>query len=180
MTSSATRSAGAALLTAVVGAVALAGCQSDDSTSAPVACGLLSSATVKAITGTTDVFSTGGLSSAKSRAGTGLSCQISNSSVTDRYAQLRAFDSNLTDTQSLLADQKAKARQCTSLTDLPRGGFLCIRKDEAEAAVALPGRMVRIIVTNKAHLDAATPENVQKWAKEIDEKITAYDKKNAG
>ena len=162
--------------------IALAtGCQSDDGKAdRPIACGLLSAKTVETITGTTEVFSSGGLSSRDSRAGTGTTCEISDSGVSERYAQLRAFDSTLKDTRSLLATEKSKVRQCTSLTELARGGgYLCVRKDSTDAAIALPGRMIRISVTENGRPDQATPDNVMKWAEEIDEHIKAYDKRHA-
>lgn len=156
------------------------GCQSDGGTiEQPIACGMLSAKTVKAITGTTNVFSSGGLPGREDRAGTGATCEISDSGVSERFAQLSAFDSTLEHTQTLFRTEKSKVRRCTSLTDLPRDGYLCVRKDATDAAVALPGRMIRISVTDNGRVDEATPDNVVKWAEEIDQRIKAYDKKHA-
>jgi hypothetical protein len=150
----------------------LAGCGSDDDKAErPPGCGMLSEKTVTVITGTPDVFSTGGLGP-RDDAGGNANCQIVSASTPDVYAQLYASDEKIEDTQALFAEEKGKEKGCTSLTDLPEGGYLCVRADEADAAVALPGRLVRITVTADGQMDQATPENVVAWAQEIDEHLT--------
>ena len=155
--------------------LAVAGCQSDDEKAErPVGCGMLSPETVEVIAGTPDTFSTGGLGP-RDDAGGNANCQIVSASTPDVYAQLYASDQKIEETQALLADEKGKQQKCTSLTDLPDGGYLCVRADEADAAIALPGRLVRITVTANGNMPDATADNVVSWAKEIDERLTDYD-----
>ena len=151
--------------------------QDDGSIAQPPACGMLSAETVNEITGSIDLFSSGGIEPRSDEGGSASCMLVEPGSGTAKYLQIVGSDYNTGEYQDLLTDEKQKIRGCTELKDVAGGGYVCVRTDSVDAAVALPTRLVRITVFGNAQMDQATPENVLNWAKEIDQHLTEHVKK---
>lgn len=162
----------------------LSGCQStsvnagtDADVQTNTSCDIISDESLAQITGTDEIFVTGGHFDQEERHY--VSCDVLSDGTPDELVRILTYDSDRHEAQSDAAHARRGQQQadsCAEIASLPDGrGYLCERADrrQIDASVAMDNRLVRFSFFEDAQLDEITPETVQAWAEDVDKRAGA-------
>lgn len=141
-------------------------------------CGLLSSSSLKELTGDTPVETGGQMVSHRLRAGGGLNCVIFDAATGKTILQITVVDSSEGTSAATLRRRVIKeAKQiphCKTRATLPHSGYLCVQADQAIAAAAMPKRSVSFFGTREAST-RLTEDNAADLLDEVNSRVDRYD-----
>jgi hypothetical protein len=141
-------------------------------------CGLLSSSSLRQLTGDTPVETGGKMVSHRLRANGGLDCVIFDAATGKTILQISVVDtSDHTSAATMRRRMVKEGRQiphCKTRATLPHHGYLCVQDDQALAAAAMPKRSVRFFATREAST-RLTEENAAKLLDEVNSRVDRYD-----
>ena len=141
-------------------------------------CGLLSSSSLKELTGGTPVKTGGEMLSHDLRANGGLNCVVFDAATGKTILQIGVVDaSDHTSAASLRRQVVKEGKQiphCKTRASLPHSGYLCVQADQALAAAAMPKRKVSFFATREAST-RLTEDNAAKLLDEVNSRVDRYD-----
>lgn len=141
-------------------------------------CGLLSSSSLKELTGDTPVKTGGEMVSHRLRANGGLNCVVFDAATGKTILQIGVVDTS--DRTSAAAIRRRVIKEgkqiphCKTRATLPHSGYLCIQADQAIAAAAMPKRMVSFFGTREAST-RLTKDNAARLLDEVNSRVERYD-----
>ncbi len=179
----------------LVAALAVAGClallggcmfggSDDDSDGShrSKSCGLLSSSSLKELTGDTPVKTGGRMASHEARANGGLNCVVFDEATGKTILQITVSDTSEHNTPAairrLLLKERKSIPHCVTRATLPNSGYLCAQDDQTIAAAAMPNRLVRLTATRDARA-RLTADNAAKLLDEVNSRVDRYDAAHA-
>ena len=141
-------------------------------------CGLLSSSSLKELTGGTPVKTGGRMLSHDLRANGGLNCVVFDAATGKTLLQIGVVDaSDHTSAAALRRRVVKEGKQiphCKTRASLPHSGYLCVQADQALAAAAMPKRKVSFFATREAS-SRLTEDNAAKLLDEVNSRVERYD-----
>jgi hypothetical protein len=141
-------------------------------------CGLLSSSSLKELTGGTPVKTGGEMASHQLRANGGLHCVIFDAATGKTILQIGVVDtSDHTSAATLrrrVVEEGKQIPHCKTRAALPHNGYLCVQAGQAIAAAAMPKRSVSFFATREAST-RLTEDNAAKLLDEVNSRVDRYD-----
>ena len=141
-------------------------------------CGLLSSSSLKKLTGGTPVKTGGEMVSHRLRANGGLNCVVFDAATGKTILQITVVDTSGHTSPATIRRRVVKEGKqiphCKTRATLPHSGYLCVQADQAIAAAAMPKRLVSFFGTREAST-RLTEDNAAELLDEVNSRVDSYD-----
>jgi hypothetical protein len=141
-------------------------------------CGLLSSSSLKELTGGTPVETASHMVSHQMRADGGLNCVIFDAATGKTILQIGVVDTSDRVSAAALRRRVIKEGKqiphCKVRATLPHSGYLCVQAGQAIAAAVMPHRKVSFFGTREAST-RLTKQNAARLLDEVNSRVDRYD-----